>query len=435
MREPVMIRIRIAAQKQRRRTLGIKAEDAQKSLFTSFTGESMSDKHPLLSLMLPPAVKEFFQELEKELLELCGGRYSRLGSCSRWGSQYGSITLGNQKVRLKIPRVRDRITGVEVPLKTYQRFQDTSLMESAILEAGLRGTTQRKFIKSIPKLQSSFGVDKSSVSRHWKNATLKKLEELQERRLEGMQIKAVLIDGKRFSSKGCVIALGVSKLGTKHVLGVYQYSTENSTACLNLLKDLHQRGLPAQGILFIVDGGSGLNKAINEAYFVEDETRRLAYRVRCYYHKWNNLRDCLDLHVQAEAKPLFWGMRDAPDLTAAKACSDALEACLKKNNLSALRSYHEGKADLLALHQLSLSPMLKKFFSTTNAIESLNSLLEEDLRRVKNWRDSEHFMRWVATSCLENEKKMRRIRGHNGLPALDVILNKLDRTELLDKMG
>jgi len=88
------------------------------------------------------------------------------------------------------------------------------------------------------------------------------------------------------------------------------------------------------------------------------------------------------------------------------------------------------------VHRLGLSASLKKFFSTTNAIESLNSLLEEDLRRVKRWRDSEHFQRWLATACLRNEKRMRRIRGFQALPALKVKLQSLcQREEKVDSTG
>ena len=92
--------------------------------------------------------------------------------------------------------------------------------------------------------------------------------------------------------------------------------------------------------------------------------------------------------------------------------------------MSALRSFEEAETDLLLLHSLGLSQQLKRFFSTTNPIESLNSLLEEDLRRVKRWRDSEHFQRWLATAALTNEKRMRRIRGFTGL---DMLLKTLAR--------
>ncbi len=66
-----------------------------------------------------------------------------------------------------------------------------------------------------------------------------------------------------------------------YVLGIYQSSTENSAACRELLDDLERRGLPDHGLLFVVDGGSGLNKALDEKYELSRSDRRRAIRVRC----------------------------------------------------------------------------------------------------------------------------------------------------------
>ena len=289
---------------------------------------------------------------------------------------------------------------------------------------GIKKVSQRDYEKGVTKIANSFGFKKSQVSKRWVNATAKKIEDLQKRDLKPMDVRAVFIDGKRFQKNGVIVALGVANDGRKFVLGNYQADTEHSTSCLALLNDLETRGLPNEGPLFIVDGGSGLNKALNEKYLCNDKRRRRAVRIRCHVHKWRNIEKALgdDSH---KAQGLFWAIRDATDMAEAKVLSDRLESVLRDLNLSALESYREAKDDLLAVHELKLSMSLKKFFSTTNAIESLNSLLEEDMRRVKRWRNSEHFQRWLATYCLASEKKMRRIRGHASLPGLWVKLRSL----------
>jgi putative transposase len=129
---------------------------------------------------------------------------------------------------------------------------------------------------------------------------------------------------------------------------------------------------------------------------------------------------------------LFWAIRDAKDLAEAKVLSDRLESVLRDLNLLALQSYLEAKEDLMVIHELKLPNDLKTFFSTTNPIESLNSLIEEDMRRVKRWKSSEHFQRWLATYCLASEKKMRKIRGYRNLPELWVLLRKLTENNLVD---
>ncbi len=413
----------------------VSAQQLENNLIEGVDGAILDSQHLLISMLLPPAVKAFFAELDQEVKTLCGSRHSRgEAAASRWGTQSGSIVLGNQRVSIARPRVRGSLGEEE--LKTYQRFQSPALFDQSVFQEGLKRVSQRDYESGLPKIAASFGVSKSTVSRSWVNSTKKQVEKLLGRDLKPLGIVAVFIDGKRFSKLGVVVALGIANDGQKHVLGIYQSSTENSAACLALLEDLQRRGLPEQDLLFIVDGGSGLNKALEVKYQVHDPEQRRAARVRCFIHKWRNIEDVLTEKAAQEAAPLFWAVREARDLTQATECASALEACLGKHNVSALTSFREAKDDLLMLHRLGLTASLKKFFSTTNAIESLNSLLEEDLRRVKRWRDSEHFQRWLATACLRNEKRMRRIRGFQALPALKVKLQSLcQREEKVDSNG
>lgn len=83
-------------------------------------------------------------------------------------------------------------------------------------------------------------------------------------------------------------------------------------------------------------------------------------------------------------------------MSEARVLSDRLEAILRDLNLSALESFREAKDDLLTIHELKLSRNLKRFSSTTYLLAS--------------------------------EKRMRRPRGHAGIPALWVQLRTL--TEL-----
>lgn len=405
----------------------ISRSQIEQNIVENADGEPIDSQHLLISMLLPPAIKAFYAEMEKEIEMLSGARHARMGAASRWGSQSGSIVLGNQRVAIQKQRLRNESGEVKIP--TYERFQDPELFDQQVFNEGLKHVSQRDYEKGLPKIAASFGVSKSSVSRSWINTTKKQVNLLLTRSLKDLDIVAVFIDGKRFKKLGVVLALGVASSGNKHVIGIYQSSTENSAACKELLDDLEKRGLPERDILFVVDGGSGLNKALNEKYQINDPEQRRAYRVRCYVHKWRNIEAVLDEAAKLEAAPLFWALRDAKDMTMAQSCSDALVGCLKRCNGSALNSYLEAKEDLLAIHRLQISARLKKFFSSTNPIESLNYLLEEDMRRVKHWKNSEQFQRWLATACLHNEKRMKRIRGFIGLPALKIRLQEICKKE------
>lgn len=390
----------------------------------------INTQHLLISTLLPPAVKAFMAECESEVEKICGDRYRHGKTNHRWGSQKGSIVLANQNIALEVPRVRGK-DGVEVKLQTYQDFQDPRIFDQAVFTEGIKKVSQRDYEKGVSKIANSFGFKKSSISKKWIKATAKKIDDLQKRSLKEMDIRAVFIDGKRFAKHGVIIALGVGSSGQKNVLGIYQADTESSRSCLNLLNDLEKRGLPESGLIFIVDGGSGLNKALEEKYLVHDKKRRRAIRIRCYVHKWRNIEKALGAEAH-KALGLFWALRDAKDSAEAKVVSDRLESILRDLNLSALASYLEAKEDLLVIHELKLSRKLKTFFSTTNPIESLNYLIEEDMRRVKRWKDSKHFQRWCATFCLAAEKRMRKIHGYQSLPGLWILLRKLTEQNDVD---
>ena len=418
---------------KRKKLKPIRIKEVASNEFTLPDGSRIDTEHELLSFLLPENVKAFYRELSLSVEALCGSRYEHSEHrLYRWGKQAGSIVLGNQRVAVERPRVRDAETGKEVRIPFYEKMQNPDSYDRAAFQSALKKCSQRDYKNGVPELAASFGMSKSSVSRSWVRTTGKKLEEFMSRDFSSVDLVAVLLDGKRFQDVGCLIAMGIDSSGKKHILGAYQCNTEHSESCKSLLEDLERRGLPARDLLFVVDGGSGLNKALRDKYDVHRETRR-AVVVRCHVHKWENVKASLKPEEQHEAKSLYWAVRDARDLTQAMACSEQLKAYLKRVNGSALTSYIEAEQELLNLHRLKLSGSLKKFFSSTNPIESLNSLLEEDMRRVKRWQDSTHFRRWIATMALQNEKRMRKVRGCLGMLALKVQIQNLCKPEKLDE--
>jgi hypothetical protein len=292
-------------------------------------GTRVDGEQMVLSLLLPPTVKEFFRRAEAEVEALCGpkGKHTTHPN-SRWTAQKGSIHLGGQQVALMRQRVRDTEAGREVEVPIYKRFQNPELFDRAVFTEGLKRVSQRDYAKGLSQVAGSFGFSKGSVSKAWIRASQIKLDEMMSRDLKPLDIVAVFIDGKRFRSHGVVVALGVSSGGKKYVLGIYEADTENETACLGLLGDIEKRGVSAVGIVFVVDGGSGLNKALESKYAVHDPEKREAIRLRCHNHKWDNLEKHLKKadRPTIEACSLFNAMKLAKNLSVATAHADSLEA-------------------------------------------------------------------------------------------------------------
>jgi len=63
----------------------------------------------------------------------------------RWGSNPGSVCLRDTKTKIEVPRVRDRETKKEIPLKSYQALREKQQVRTEIMGK----ITWRAVIKAI----------------------------------------------------------------------------------------------------------------------------------------------------------------------------------------------------------------------------------------------------------------------------------------------
>ena len=60
----------------------------------------------LIQQLLPIGLQAVEEELQEEVTDLASLRYSRRVSIKRWGSNPGSVFLGNQKLSIRVLRLR-----------------------------------------------------------------------------------------------------------------------------------------------------------------------------------------------------------------------------------------------------------------------------------------------------------------------------------------
>ena len=143
---PVQFRTR----KPRKILKHAKRKEILENKFQDADEKPIDTQHLLISTLLPYAVKAFIEECEREVTALCGRRYERFEN-SRWGTQDGSIVLANQRIAIEKPRVRKK-SGDEVPLQTYQDFQDPRPFDQAVFTEGLKRVSQRDYKKGFAKI-------------------------------------------------------------------------------------------------------------------------------------------------------------------------------------------------------------------------------------------------------------------------------------------
>ena len=153
-----------------------------------------------------------------------------------------------------------------MPSFAYASARDP--LDARTLEAIAVGVTTRKYHRALDPLPADVperAVSKSAVSRRFVALTTARLTTWLATPLDGLDIRLVFIDGLHFRDHVILLALGVDAQGAKHVLALREGTTENATVCKGLLTDLRQRGLDLdRPVLFIIDGGTGLRKALRE---------------------------------------------------------------------------------------------------------------------------------------------------------------------------
>ena len=393
-----------------------KREAATQRIMDSYS-EDFDVRISAIQALIPIGLGAVADELQSEFMRLIGVKHSRAGNNARWGWQNGSVYLRDQKVPVRVPRVRDVEANKEVPLETYQRLQRPFDDDGGALRKLLHGLSTHKYHESSALAAEVFGLSSSNLSKRFKRGSAEKLQQLQARSLAQYDIIAIFIDAKRYAEDGIVVALGVTMGGEKIILGVEQIHSENSRAIIQWLDNLIERGLAFEkGILFIIDGSKGIKKAIEQRF------SGYALIQRCRWHKRENVVAYLDKPQQAVFRRRLQEAYAKTTYKEARAELEQLRGELEKVNMSAANSLMEGLEETLTMHRLGLSPELAHSLSTTNCIEALMAQMGSYTDKVDRWHDSDQILRWTATACMDIEPRLNRIRGHR---YLNVLRNKL----------
>jgi putative transposase len=382
----------------------------------------------LIQALIPLGLEAVHDVLRREVEELAGMRYARAGGRPghvRWSKERGSVYLSDQKLPIVYQRVRDQLRDVEVPLETYQRFQQPRALDTGLLRRVLLGLSCRRYAECAEAVPEAFGLAPSTVSRRYIRASARQLQALSERRLDGYDVVALLLDGKTFAEDELVIALGVTLHGQKVILGFVQTATENTRVVAEFLRELLGRGLRSeQGLLVVIDGSKGLRRGVQGVF------GEAAAVQRCTWHKRENVVAHLPIGQQADWRRKLQRAYEQPTHAEAKAALDRLARELRVVNESAARSLAEGLEETLTLHRLGVAGELGRTFKTTNALESVMAQVEQRTGKVDRWRTSDQKQRWLASALLDIEPRLRRIRGYRALPKLREALQRMLRKEV-----
>jgi putative transposase len=359
--------------------------------------------------------------LQEDLVALCGEKHAQWPGREhyRHSQETSSLVLGGRRIVLSKTRVRSK-GGREVVLPTWERYSREDPLNRRAVEQMLVGVSTRKYERSLeppPEEVECRGTSRSSVSRRFVARTQSYVTEYLSRPLGGLDVPVVMIDGKALDDHLMITVMGIDVQGNKHILAVREGSTESQGVCVELLRDLIERGFPVERArLFVIDGGKGIRSAIREVFGL------WALIQRCQVHKARNVLD----HLPQGKRGLIGGLMrrawQASSVEEARRQLNRLLTRLEADHPGAASSLREGLEETLTLLRLKAHGALYKTLRSTNPIENLQGTIGDIARRVKRWRNGTMALRWTVTALIEAEKRFRRIRGYKDLAALDASL-------------
>lgn len=312
---------------------------------------------------------------------------------------YTSKTLQTEDGQFELDTPRDRAGSFEPQLVKKHQRRFTS-MDDKILFLYAQGMTTREIVTTFKEM---YGADVSAaLISKVTDAVIEQVVEWQSRPLDAVYpivyldcIVVKIRQDKKVINKAVYLALGVNMEGHKELLGLWLSENEGAKFWLNVLTELQNRGVK-DILIACVDGLKGFPDAISTAF---PETRIqlcIVHMVRnsVKYVPWKDYKP-----VTADLKKIYQSATEDEALQAldqfAERWDDKYPQISKSwrshwHNLNTLFGYPED---------------IRKAIYTTNAIESLNSVIRKAVKKRKLFPTDDSAMKVIYLAIREASKK------------------------------
>ena len=309
------------------------------------------------------------------------------------------------EVTLQTPRDRDGTFEPQIVGKHQRRIPD---FDDKILALYAKGMTTRDIqeivqqlygVEISPQLVSEITADLDAEVSAWRNRTIDAVWPIVY--FDGLVVH-VRGDNRRVSQHAIYVALGVNLDGKKELLGLWLSQNEGAKFWLSCLTDLKNRGL-ADIFVACIDGLSGFAEAIHAAY---PQTKVQL----CIVHL---VRAALRYVSTEDSKPVARDLKKIYQSATAQEAEQALEDFAQAWDTkypTIAKQWRAKWTDIITL--FDFPPPIRKAIYTTNAIESVNSVIRKFTRNRKIYPNEESALKLIYMTIHEASKKWTRPIHH-----------------------
>lgn len=350
-----------------------------------------------LSMMLQKITVE--AALNAELDEHLG--YEKHAASKQGNSRNGRSrkTLRTATGQFELETPRDRDGSFEPQLVKKQQTRFTS-MDDKILFLYAQGMSTREITSTFKEMYNA-DISPQLISRVTE-AVIDQVNLWQQRPLEAVYpilyldcLVVKIRQDKRVINKAVYLALGVNMEGRKELLGMWIAENEGSKFWLSVLTELQNRGLK-DVLIACVDGLKGFPEAIHAVYPQTRVQLCIVHMVRnsMKYVSWKNYKA-----VAKDLKAIYQSATEDEALNElaafTKTWGDQYPLISESwtahwDHINVLFDYPED---------------IRKAIYTTNAIESLNSVVRKAIRKRKVFPTDDAARKVVYLSIMNASKK------------------------------
>ena len=325
---------------------------------------------------------------------------------------YSSKTVRTEDGTFELDTPRDRNGEFEPQLVKKHQTRFTG-MDDKICYLYAQGMTTREIVAAFKELYDA-DVSASLISRVT-DAVIERVIEWQSRPLDAVYpivyldcIVVKIRQDKQVINKSIYLALGINMEGHKELLGLWLAETEGAKFWLGVLTELQNRGV-RDILIACVDGLKGFPDAINTVYPQTQIQLCIVHMVRnsVKFVPWKDYKP-----VTADLKQIYQSVTEEEALLALDQFAERWDD--KYPQIS--KSWRACWANLNTL--FNYPPDIRRAIYTTNAIESLNSVIRKSIKKRKLF-PSDDSAKKVVYLAIQNASKKWTMPIRNWKPALN----------------
>lgn len=316
---------------------------------------------------------------------------------SRNGHTTKTLKTEDGEFQLNTPRDREGSFEPQLVKKHQTRFTS---MDDKILSLYAKGMTTREIVATFKEM---YGADVSpTLISKVTDAVIEQVVEWQSRPLDAVYpivyldcIVVKIRQDKQVINKAVYLALGVTMEGQKELLGLWLSENEGAKFWLGVLTELQNRGV-RDILIACVDGLKGFPDAIAAVYPHTQIQLCVVHMVRnsVKYVPWKDYKA-----VTGDLKRIYQSVTEEEALLALEQLGERWDE--KYPQIS--RCWQTHWANLRTLFQYPED--IRRAIYTTNAIESLNSVIRQAIKKRKLFPTDDSAKKVIYLAIRDAAKK------------------------------